>query len=80
MMTNREFLNSLSDEQFADWIFGRYKVEEQLHGYPELTSYTRYDGLNYVTLSFIDPYYGFLNWLKKKSVYKKALMEESNED
>lgn len=61
-MTNREFLDSLSNEQFADWIFNKYKVVEKDRD-SILGESTHYEGLNYITISYIDPYLGFIRWL-----------------
>jgi hypothetical protein len=67
LRTNREFLNSLSNEAFADWIFNRLEIVDESGRYP----ITRMDGLHYVTLSYIDPYLGFKRWLEEEHREKK---------
>lgn len=62
MITNREYLDSLSNEEFAKWIFNILEVEDRTGRYP----LKRIDGLNYVTISYIDPYIGFLRWLNEE--------------
>ena len=62
MVTNREYLNSLSNEDFAKWIFGKLEILDATGRYP----LTRLDGLHYVTLSYIDPYIGLVKWLNQE--------------
>lgn len=64
-MRNRDFLNSLSDVEFTNWLFNQYKVEvrdpDSILGY-----YTKYEGFNDVITSYLDPYLGFLRWLSEE--------------
>lgn len=66
-MTNREWLNSLSTEDFVAWLMSDYPVEVNISGYPTIkvniglnTLFTsayenRYDKLNeWMNASFVD--------------------------
>ena len=61
-MTNREFLDSLSNEQFANWMFDKLEIKQND---PDsiLGESVSYEGFQYTTMSYINPYFGFLRWL-----------------
>lgn len=71
MATNREYLNSLSNEDFARWMLDSLEVVDRSGRYP----LSRLDGFHYVILSYIDPYMGFVKWLnqeRKETVTRKG--------
>ena len=61
METNRDYLNSLSNEDFAKWLFDRLEIEDNSGRYPLV----RLDGIHYITISYIDPCMGFVKWLEQ---------------
>ena len=61
-MTNREFLNSLSDEQFAKWLFGGLEVDTLDDKNRPIKTY---ESFNYVIMSFLNPSLEFEIWLSK---------------
>lgn len=77
-MTNRDFLNSLSNVEFANWVFDRYKVTvkdpDSLSGY-----YTKYEGFTLTKLSYIDHYLGFLRWLSEERRENNVRREQGKE-
>ena len=62
-MTNREFLNSLSNEQFTQWLFGGLELNILDDKKRPIKSY---ESFNYVIMSFLNPSLEFKIWLSEE--------------
>lgn len=58
-ITNRQWLNSLSNEDFCKWLLNKYTTQVKFNGYTIITNL----GLSSLMTSSYDSYNGVLKWL-----------------
>ena len=66
-MTNREWLSTLTDEEFADWLTG-----EDTYNWRDNEFYGIYPHRRNIERQYASSYLGILDWLGKPRPYSKV--------
>ena len=65
-MTNREWLATLTDDEFVDWCLGKDFID-----FNTFLPIGLYPHLENITSSYTSSFYGLLEWLKQERVEYK---------